>query len=67
MAEIIEIDPVPISISGKCAQNLMLRDLSFSFTYPTSEENTKVINYLMTVPEEWDLFVRQCIEKYGVK
>jgi hypothetical protein len=40
--------------------------IEFNFTIPITKNNERFFNYLATVPDEWDLFIRQCLEKWPV-
>jgi len=65
--ELISIEPPVLSpdVVDSYTTHILPGNIDFTFTIPYDENNEKAFNYLTTVPEEWDQFIRQCLEKYG--
>jgi hypothetical protein len=65
--ELISIEPPVLSpdVIDSYITHILPVNIDFTFTVTPDENNEKVFNYLTTVPEEWDLFIRQCLEKYA--
>jgi hypothetical protein len=63
--ELLSVEPPLFSSDYVDTYNLHnFGGMSFTVTLPYNADNERVLNYLATVPEEWDLFIRQCLEKY---